>query len=66
MWIDDAVEMLSRMEYTCQRDFVLDHPDGADAGKVASVFGVSRQAIEAETQAALKKRKRQFQELRDA
>lgn len=45
-WIDDAVELLSRMEYTCTFDFVRDYPQGAPAWLVARVLGVTEAAID--------------------
>ena len=48
MWIDDAVELLSRMRYTCALDITEAYPDGLPAEGVAWVFGVTRQAIDAE------------------
>jgi hypothetical protein len=46
VWIDDAVELLSRMRYTCALDVVDDYPDGLPAGSVGWLLGVTAQAIE--------------------
>jgi hypothetical protein len=51
-WVDEAVELLSRMRYTCTFDVVRDYPDGLEAWQVALVLGVSEQAIDKETREA--------------
>ena len=54
-WIDDAVEQLSSMRYTCSLDVVRDYPDGLSESSVAFLLGVTEQAINAETRTALLK-----------
>ena len=43
MWIDDALELLSRMRYTCTFDVVRDHPDGLEEWEVGELLGVTHQ-----------------------
>jgi hypothetical protein len=54
-WIDDAVEQLSSMAYTCSLDATRDHPDGLSESSVAFLLGVTEQAINAETRTAMMK-----------
>ena len=56
-WIDDAVESLSNMMYTCSLDVVRDYPDGIAESSVALLLGVTEHAINAEAKAALIKLK---------
>jgi hypothetical protein len=56
-WIDDATEQLSSMMYTCSLDVVRDYPDGLSESSVAFLLGVTEQAINAETRAAITKLK---------
>lgn len=46
VWIDDAVELLSRMPYTCALDVVEDYPDGLTQRQVGWIYGVTEQAID--------------------
>ena len=62
-WIDDAVEQLSGMMYTCGLDVVRDYPDGLAESSVAFLLGVAEQAINAETRAALIKFRAGMREL---
>jgi hypothetical protein len=39
-WIDDAVEQLSKMMYTCSLDVVRDCPNGLAESSVAFLLGV--------------------------
>jgi hypothetical protein len=52
-WIDDAVEQLSCMAYTCSLDVAQDYPDGLTEKSVAIVLGVTEKAINAEARTAL-------------
>lgn len=54
-WIDDAVEQLSSMMYTCSLDVARDYPDGLSESSVAFLLGVTEQAINQETKVALRK-----------
>lgn len=54
-WIDDAVESLSNMLYTCSLDVADDYPDGIAESSVAVLLGVTEHAINAEAKAALAK-----------
>lgn len=51
-WMDEAVEALSRMRYTCALDVARDYPDGAPTSLVAQLLGLSEQAIDAEVREA--------------
>lgn len=44
-WIDDAVEMMWQMPYTCTFDVVRDYPDGLPPNLIGVVLGVSSQEI---------------------
>ena len=48
VWIDDAVEALSRMPFTCSLDVREAYPDGLSAGSVGWILGVTEQEIERE------------------
>jgi hypothetical protein len=50
--MDDAVEELSSVMYTCSLDVVRDYPDGLSESSVAFLLGVTEQAINAETRTA--------------
>ena len=52
-WIDDAVEQLSGMMYTCALDVVGDYADGLAESSVAVLLGVTEQAINQETNVVL-------------
>lgn len=52
VWIDDALEQLQRMPYTCTFDVVADYPDGLPPSLLAPILGVSVHAIDKETRAA--------------
>ena len=56
-WIDEAAELLANMIHTCSLDVVNDYPDGLSESSVALLLGVTEQAINAETRAALEKLK---------
>ena len=62
-WIDDAVEQLSSMLYTCSLDVARDYPDGLSESSVAFLLGVTEQAINAETRTALIKFRSGLREL---
>ena len=51
-WVDDAVEELSNMMYTCSLDVMREYQDGLSESSVASC-SASQQVINAETRAAL-------------
>jgi hypothetical protein len=62
-WIDDAVEHLSSMMYTCSLDVAKDYPDGLSESSVAFLLGVTEQAINADTRTALIKFRAGLREL---
>jgi len=47
-WIDEAVELLSYMPYTCALDVVDAFPDGLSPRRVGWLLAVTEQAIDAE------------------
>lgn len=47
-WIDDAVEQLAGMRYTCALDVAEQYPDELTEASIRLVLGVSEQAIGAE------------------
>ena len=62
-WIDDAVEQLSGMRYTCSLDAVRDYPDGLAESSVAVLLGVTEQAVNAESRTAMIKFRAGLREL---
>jgi hypothetical protein len=54
LWVADAIEELHGMPYTCAIDVAQEFPDGLTDAIVGQIMGVSRQAIDAETSAALR------------
>ncbi len=48
VWIDDALELLSRMRYTCTLDVVDAYPDGLPPSAIGWLIGVGEQAIDQE------------------
>lgn len=52
-WIDDAVEQLSSMMYTCSLDVTRDYPDGLSESSVPFLLGVTEQAVNAETRTSM-------------
>lgn len=52
-WIDDAVEQISNMMYTCSLDVTRDYSDGLSESSVAFLLGVTEQSMNAETRVAL-------------
>ncbi|MBC7974964.1 MAG: hypothetical protein H7138_08255 [Myxococcales bacterium] len=54
---------LSSMMHTCSLDVVDAYPDGLSEGSAALLLGVTEQAINAETKAALVKLRRRLQAL---
>jgi hypothetical protein len=51
-WIDDAVEQLQSMRYTCALDIADEYPDGITERSVGLVFGVSEKAARADIERA--------------
>lgn len=47
-WIDDAVQLMVEMPFTCVLDVVATYPHGLPASGVGWILGVSRQAIDQE------------------
>jgi hypothetical protein len=47
-WIDDAVELLQSMRYTCALDIANEYPDGITERGVGLVLGVSERAARAD------------------
>lgn len=45
-WIDDAVEHLAGMEYSCELDVLDDYPDGIYPAHIARLLGVSEQLVD--------------------
>ena len=43
-WIDDAVEQLAGMAYSCALDVADEYPDGVTEGSVGLVLGVTEKA----------------------
>jgi hypothetical protein len=62
-WIDDAIEQLSNMMYTCSLDVVRDYPDGLAESSVAMLLGVTEQAINAETRTTMIRLRAKMREL---
>lgn len=54
MWIDDAVEALSRMRYTCSLDVAEAYPDGLPDHALAQLLGCHEQLVDAEARIALR------------
>jgi hypothetical protein len=54
-WIDDAVEQLMGMRYTCALDIARDYPDGLTEQSVGLVLGVTEKAAHADLQRAAKR-----------
>lgn len=48
-WIDDAVEQLSIMPYTCSLDVAEAFPDGLSPRRIGWLLGVTEQAVDGET-----------------
>jgi hypothetical protein len=44
-WIDDAVELISRLRYTCALDVAEDYPDGITGASIGWLLGVTDKAI---------------------
>lgn len=51
-WIDDAVEQLQAMRYTCALDIANEYPDGITERGVGLVLGVSGKAARADIERA--------------
>jgi hypothetical protein len=51
-WIDDAVEQLQRMRYTCALDVAEEFPDGITERSVGLVLGISEKATRADIERA--------------
>jgi hypothetical protein len=51
-WIDNAVELLQSMRYTCALDIADEYPDGVTERSVGAVLGVSEKAAHADLQRA--------------
>lgn len=51
-WIDDAVELASRLEYTCSLDVADAYPQGIPPSRIAEIWGVSEQLVDAEVREA--------------
>jgi hypothetical protein len=54
-WIDEAVEQVSNIMYTCSLGVTRDYPDGLSESSVAFLLGVTEQVVNAENPAALTK-----------
>jgi hypothetical protein len=54
-WIDDAVEQLLGMRYTCAFDVVEEYPDGLTEHSVGLVLGVSEKAAHADISRAIER-----------
>lgn len=61
-WIDDALELLSNMPYTCSLDFVDSHPQGCSDATGGRLLGVTRQSMAIETRDAGEALKRSLAE----
>jgi DNA-directed RNA polymerase specialized sigma24 family protein len=51
-WIDDAVEQLMGMRYSCALDVAEEYPDGITERSVGAVLGVSEKAAHADLRRA--------------
>jgi hypothetical protein len=65
VWIDEAVEALSLMRYTCSLDVVDDYPDGIPPSGIAFLLGVTEEAIDMELRAGRPKLRSGFSEYED-
>jgi hypothetical protein len=45
-WMDDAVEHLARMEYTCALDVLDDNPEGIGPNRLARLLGMAKQSAD--------------------
>jgi hypothetical protein len=45
-WMDDAVEYLARMEYTCALDVLDDNPEGIGPNRLARLLGMAKQSAD--------------------
>jgi hypothetical protein len=52
VWIDDAIEHLARMEYTCALDVVDDNPEGIGPNRLARLLFMAKQSADYLTGAA--------------
>jgi hypothetical protein len=55
-WIDDAVEALALLEYTCALDVVDDHPDGIGPRRLAAILRSNKSLLTAELHVLLARR----------
>ncbi len=62
-WIDDAVELLQSMRYTCALDIADEYPDGITERGVGLVLGVSEKAARADIDRATGKLRERCDEL---
>lgn len=47
-WIDDAIDRLALLSYSCTFDVVRDYPDGLPPSEIGRLLGVSEQAADKE------------------
>jgi hypothetical protein len=45
-WMDDAVEHLARMEYTCALDVLDDNPEGIGPNRLARLLSMAKQSAD--------------------
>jgi hypothetical protein len=45
-WMDDAVDHLARMEYTCALDVLDDNPEGIGPNRLARLLGMAKQSAD--------------------
>jgi hypothetical protein len=58
-WIDDAIDHLARMEYTCALDVLDDNPEGIGPNRLARLLGMAKQSADYlthEARAAMRER----------
>ena len=46
VWIDEAIEHLARMEYTCALDVLDDNPEGIGPNRLARLLGMAKQSAD--------------------
>lgn len=49
VWLDDAIELLARLRYSCALDVIDDYPQGIPDSALGELLGVTRQASHALT-----------------
>jgi hypothetical protein len=55
VWLDDAMELLFTLEWSCALDVADAYPDGLHTASVGALFGVTRQDMQQEIHTALRR-----------